>query len=394
MKLALVSHVLPPSWSGQAMALHRLLSEAEPDRYCLISWQDYESDSQTLKDALKLPGRYHHLQPETQLPTGQRFGIGRITARMNLWLRIAKRARSITTIVRQEECSVVVACTGDLADPPAAYLASRRAGVPFYLHAFDDFVYQWSVPWRRAFARWAERIIMRGTTGVIVPNEFLGEAYAQRYGVPTHLVRNPSLSTGTDEELDTPWPARSGEVRMVYTGAIYHAHHDAFRNLIAALELLGRSDLRVSIYTAQTRTELEREGIQGPIDIHEHLSPIQSRGVQQQADILILPLAFESPIQEVVRTSAPGKLGEYLASGRPVLVHAPADAFVSWYCKQQGCGIVVDEKRPELLAAGIRSILEDEAMRERILDKARAAAKRDFSLPAVRAAYWKVFGTA
>ena len=393
MKLAIVSHVLPPSWSGQAMALHRLLADVEPHRYCLISRQDYGEDNPAFADGLRLPGEYHHLPSEAQLPTGQRFGIGRITALLNLVLRIATRARRITAILRQENCSTVVACTGDLADPPAAYLASRRIGVPFYLHAFDDYVYQWTVPWKRTLARWSERFIMRGTVGVIVPNEFMGEAYAKRHAAATHLVRNPSLSIGTGDEIKTPWPARTGEIRIIYTGAVYHAHHDAFRNLIAALALLGRSDIHVHMYTAQTRTQLEQEGIRGPMEIHHHLTPIRSRDVQQQADILFLPLAFESPVQEVVRTSAPGKLGEYLASGRPLLVHAPADSFVSWYCKQQGCGIVVDENRPEALAAGIRSILEDEALRKRMLEQASVAAKQDFSLPGIRAAYWAVFET-
>lgn len=391
MKLAIVSHVLPPSWSGQAMALHRLLSDVEPDRYCLISRQNYEADDPSLDEGLRLPGKYHHLDPEPQVPTGQRFGIGRLTRTLNLWSRIRRRARSIAKIVRQEKCSAVVACTGDLADPPAAYMASRREGVPFYLHAFDDYVYQWIVPWMRTFARWVERDFMRGTAGVIVPNEFMGQAYSQRYDATTSLVHNPSLLEGTDDQPDVSWPAQPGELRIVYTGALYHAQSDAFWNLVAALESLNRPEVIVHVYTAQTRTQLEQEGIRGPIEIHEHLSPIESRIVQQHADILFLPLAFDPSIREVVRTSAPGKMGEYLASGRPVLVHAPADSYVSWYFKEHGCGSVIDEDHPEALLKGIRTLIDDDALRMRYIERARIAAKRDFSLPSVRTAYWNSF---
>jgi glycosyltransferase involved in cell wall biosynthesis len=270
-------------------------------------------------------------------------------------------------------------------------MASRRVGVPFYLHAFDDYIYQWIVPWMRSFARRAEGSLIRGTSKVIVPNEFMGQTYAARYGVETSLVHNPSLSTGCDDPPEATWPAHPGEVRIVYTGALYHAQSGAFWNLIAALEDLNRPEVIVHVYTAQTRTQLEQEGIRGPFEIHEHLSPTESRVVQQQADILFLPLAFDPSIRDVIRTSAPGKMGEYLASGRPVLVHAPADSYVSWYFKEHGCGLVINENQPEVLASGIRSIIEDQALRERLVARAQAAARRDFSLPAVRAAYWGTF---
>ena len=376
------------------MALQRIYSEAEPDRYCLISRQSYVVQDPMFGEALRLPGKYYSLPPETQLPTGQRFGIGRATAALNPWIQTFLRARTISLILRREKCSAVVACSGDLADPPAAYRASRRVGIPFYLHAFDDYSFQWAVPRSRAFARRAERIIMRGAAGVIVPNEFLGEAYARRYGIEPVLVHNPSLATGDEENPASSWPTQAREIRIVYTGAVYHAHHDAFRNLIAALEMLGRSDISLHIYTAQSPDELEKENIRGPVVIGEHLTPSETRAMQQQADILFLPLAFESPIQEVVRTSAPGKMGEYLASGRPVLVHAPADSYVSWYFKKHGCGVVVDENRPEALLAGIRSIIGDGGLRDRLVEKAWQAAKRDFGLPAVRSAYWGLFDAA
>ena len=44
-KTAIVSHVLPPSPSGQAVVLYRLLEGMPPDRYCLISRERYEGDA-------------------------------------------------------------------------------------------------------------------------------------------------------------------------------------------------------------------------------------------------------------------------------------------------------------------------------------------------------------
>ena len=76
-------------------------------------------------------------------------------------------------------------------------------------------------------------------------------------------------------------------------------------------------------------------------------------GIQRNADILFLPLAFNSPYPEIIKTSSPGEIGEYLAGKKPILVHAPSDSFISWYFRKYNCGCVVDDDDSEKLAAAI-----------------------------------------
>src|SRR5205823_2319116 len=85
------------------------------------------------------------------------------------------------------------------------------------------------------------------------------------------------------------------EKRIVYTGAVYEAHYDAFRNLVRAIELLGREDVRLHLYTAQTPGELAEVGIKGPVVVHGHVAASAVPAIQKQADVLFLPLAFDSP---------------------------------------------------------------------------------------------------
>lgn len=124
--------------------------------------------------------------------------------------------------------------------------------------------------------------------------------------------------------IKAPWPADVEEVRIVYTGAIYQAHFDAFRNLVLALDQINLKKT-IYIYSSRTQAQLERDGIQGHVVYHDHVEHRKSIEEQRRADILFLPLAFNSIYPNIIRTSSPGKMGEYLASGRPVLVHAPAD---------------------------------------------------------------------
>jgi glycosyltransferase involved in cell wall biosynthesis len=224
-----------------------------------------------------------------------------------------------------------------------------------------------------------------------VPNLLLRSEYQRRYGVESTVVHNACEIAEPAERCDIQRSGDEGGSRIVYTGAIYHANHDAFRNLLAALQQLGRPNVKLHLYTSQARTELEREDIRGPIEYHNHIPPPQVAEAQRCADILFLPLAFHSGIPEAIRTAAPGKMGEYLASMRPILVHAPEDSFVSRYFKEHECGVVVDRNEIAALAGALEKLLDDARLRERVVRNARERALVDFGLDNAQRAFRRVF---
>ena len=294
------------------------------------------------------------------------------------------RSRQIEAIVRKERLGLIVACSGDLVDLPASCLAARRAGIPFVPYLFDDYLYQWTGSMRTA-ARRMEPWVMKHAKSVIVANEYLGDEYSRRYGVNVTVVRNPCPMPDLAALDAVPRVFPPGGIDIVYTGAVYHAHYDAFRNLVSAIRKLGRTDVRLHLYTAQTAEEIGRTGIAGPMVLHHpHIPSAEVPAVLRQADILFLPLGFDTPIPEVIRTSAPGKTGEYLSVGRPILVHAPEDSFVSWYFRENRCGLVVDRSDPDLLSVSIHRLFSDGELRAGSGARARAAAERDFEVGAVR----------
>lgn len=379
------------------MVLYRLLSCMRPDEYCLISREDYESLDGARSRAssgglsLKLPATYYRLPDEFEFNRPTRYGGKQVRQLVNLPLRVFQRARNIARLLRGKGCTAILACSGDPFDLPAAYVASKMLRIPFYAYLFDDYLYQWTEAASRSLARRAEPMLIKGARGVIVPNEFLRDEYRKRYNVEPTIVRNPYEPDEEAARTADPWPARAGEIRIVYTGAIYHAQRDAFQNLIKAIRLLDRPEVKLHIYTAQSHAELEQAGISGPVEFHAHVDSSEARKVQRRADILFLPLAFASAIPEVIRTSAPGKMGEYLASGRPLLAHVPKDSFVSWYIKEHGCGVVAGEPEPASLAEAVNRIISDESLRRTITENARVAAAKDFSLAEVRARFFSLF---
>jgi len=216
--------------------------------------------------------------------------------------------------------------------------------------------------------------------GIIVPNEKMRDELTGRYGVDSTLIRNPILSDSPVNERLHDWPNRSGEIRIVYTGSIYRAQSDALKTLLQVVDDLSHLNVTLHLYTAQTREDLEKQAIYGSYVLHPHAAYSVIRDVQKEADILYLPLSFDPEISKVIDTSSPGKMGEYLASGRPVLVHAPPSSYASLYFKENGCGIVVDQNEPEALKREILALISDETKRTRISCEAIQRAKVDFAV--------------
>jgi glycosyltransferase involved in cell wall biosynthesis len=444
-RVAVLSHVLPPSSSGQAVVLYRLLRDWDPTTYCLISTKDYSvhDSSPTETVTARLAGDYHHLPAELQFrllespivkaarhlvggaknmrglfrkpsaPTASAVApvvanlvaappsasvLGRVKARfrtmiqnwdnrVNPRFQVKQRACAIEAILRKEKCTALVACSGDLLDPPAGFLAAQRAGVPYYSYMFDDYERQWIVPSMRAFGLSVCPQVIRQAAGVIVPNEFLADVYRQRHGIDSIIVRNPVDAV----QVFSPRTIVNRPFRIVFTGTIYEAHFDAFVRMMQALARLPANDVEFHVYTSSAPSFLAHYGIGPPAILHPSVSNAESLHIQRSADALFLPLAFSSPFPDIINTSAPGKMGEYLASSRPVLVHSPAESFLSWYCRRHECAIVVDVADVNALHQAILDLMDTPALRQRVALNAWRRAVADFHLPAVSTCFAKVF---
>jgi glycosyltransferase involved in cell wall biosynthesis len=375
-RFAILSHVLPPSPSGQSVMLYRILSGLNPDKYYLVSREIYDKKGD---GKFFLPVEYFnvsapnlfHLLNKLKMPQPLRDLIYFIILALS-------RVYKLIRLVRRNPVYAIVACSGDLVDIPAGYIVSRLLGVKFYAYLFDDYVYQW-VGFQRLIARLMASWIFKNSEGLIGPNEYLCEEYQRRYNTRYVIARNPCDPYELNLLPNIEWPSETGKIKILYTGAIYYANYDCFRNLVHAMNMIIDYQLDLYIYTAQTAEQLEAHGIGGgKVHVYSHVLYNQILEEQHKADILFLPLAFQSPIPEVLRTSAPGKMGEYLASGRPVLAHVPPDSFVKYYLKKYQCGIVADKNSPDNLAEHILNLMHNVPLRLAVVKNALERARFDF----------------
>lgn len=377
--------------------LARLLQGWEPSSVCLIESQQgsisYGAPSMTTVPST--PGGPQKAPPPLQRrPSSFLSRLGRASVRRTPLAVPATwwRARQLALLLRANGCTRLLVCTGGFEDIPEAFWAGRWANVPVVAYYFDWYGMQWPTRIRRALALWVESRIIRRFDAVIVPNHALCDALAERYGVQPVVIHNPCQEGALFARPEPKWPMDKDEIRIVYTGAIYHAHFDAFRTLALALAGSAPAGAKLHVYTSQPSAVLKDWGIEGTFVFHAHLPDDAILEVQRHADVLYLPLAFETSIDEVLRTSAPGKMGDYLATGRPILVHAPADSYVSRYFRQHGCGVVVDSNSPYDLAGALERITTDAALRQAVGEKARQRARIDFAPATAMAAFRRVAG--
>jgi len=392
-RVAVVTTAAPPSPSGQARVLAQIMAPqcTAPPIYLSDQLHAIEADGD----------RYGSHQPLTapRFMLAQRYAAilpRQLNNYAGLGRTVLARAIEIARHLGRDPADVVLGCSGNPFDLPAANLAARWLRLPFVAYLFDDPVYQWEPGIYRSFARLWEPVWGRGAARVIVPNETAADDVRQRLPrADIRIVRNPvpkEVFANPGQPVDPA--ARNPEQpwRLLYTGSVYSAQASAFRNLVAALDSLG-GRFQLDVHTAQSTADMATHGLVGP-NVHHHDQVPQSVALelQRSADILFLPLAFDAPIPEVIRSSAPAKLGEYLAAGRPIVVHAPADSFVSEFFRRTGAGIVVDRSDPMMLADAVESIARDPELRAQLIAKARQVAP-EFHVDKARATFWSAIGT-
>jgi len=365
--------------------IRRLLTGLDPRAFCLLT-----SDQ----------GRYGGEHTEPLATRCYRLPAVRVRylSRTSKWLYgasalagavagIVQRAFHIARVARREGCRGILAFTGDFHDLPAAMLASRVLRLPLYVYMLDYYSHrELHEPARRRLSPAIERIVVGGATGVICGTQTLADALTDRYGIEPAVIHHPAdLSLYGDAAGSGG--AAGQELRIVYTGTIYHAQLDAVQNLLAALDLPAQRPAALHVYGGQSQDELRARGITGRVVVHPHATARAIAANQQAADILFLPLAFASEYPEIIRTSAPMKFGEYLAAGGPILIHAPAGSFVSEYCRRHDCAAVVDDPDPARLARAIQTLASDGGLRTRLIRNARQRAASDFSIDVARAKF-------
>lgn len=368
---------LPPFHGGGAQILGRMLAPVDPADYVLVTFGTPEL---RMGGPPRLRAKRYHL-PSASWPPGHdpSYPLGWVRARRKFVAEMLYRARLLARIVRRERCAAVLVSSTPAPDLPAAWLASIALGIPLIPYLLDDWRHLVAAghPAVAGLAAMIEPLVLARSAAVMAISPLLAAELERDWGIATDVVSHP-LPIGTSlEQRPTmrPWPARSGEIRLVFTGQVYDAHFDALATILRALEQPGLEQVTLHLYSSGAE-RLEGRGIEGRFVVHQPVPPDELAEVQRNADILLLPLGFDTPYPEIVRTALPTKTVDYVVSGRPILIYGPPNSYVAMLARNEGAGGLVAEPDSRAVAREIRRVIEDASYRQELVDGAWATAQR------------------
>lgn len=168
---------------------------------------------------------------------------------------------------------------------------------------------------------------------------------------------------------------------LLFGGSVYGAQADSIRRAALAAKLV---DLRLVLCTDSSADELANAGIPADVEVRPSMPIDRFRSEMTKAVALLLPLSFDHVQELIVRTSFPTKTAEYVASGTPILVHAPPYAAVTAEALRGRWAIVVSDPDVRAVAEALQSIVNDQHLRTSLRMAAKQTLEAEFALASVR----------
>ena len=397
-KILFISSYAPPTISGGPKIIYTMLRDLPPDSYSILtSFFAIDNISADLGDWL--PGKYifydnpkfDRLSIDTK-KIKKSFIVARsFLAKLKYLAKRVKIIRSIIgipivfkqifSIVRLGKKSVLegnVDMLFGFSDYGPAmigtYLIHTATKKPYSIYMLDlyrdnNFPFPGNL-----MANIFEPKIFRGAKNIIVTNHGTLNYYKKRYDkniidkmVVIHHSINENLYPHSQDLYNPKSP-----YTILFTGGIYWPQIGSLKNLIEAVNHINDLDVRLKIYSPNPKDYLNKIGIKESSKVSiDVASPQNVPNIQSSADILYLPLSWNTESQAIIDTATPGKIVDYLISGKPILIHAPASTYLVKYAKEYDFGAVVEEENIEMLQKSIKHILTDKKYAQYLIKNAR-----------------------
>ncbi|UPY37394.1 glycosyltransferase family 4 protein [Sediminicoccus sp. KRV36] len=303
-----------------------------------------------------------------------------LAARSAAFLRYAART---SWLAARRDWDLVIASSTPLTVALPALLAQRLKGTPFLFEIRDPWPELPAAMGLRAPALLAgmerlARAACQGASGVVALTAGMGETALARGARAEGLH---IIGQGCDLDIFgpqiAPWrphQASSQEVLAVYAGA--HGRANGLHLLLdtaARLQAAGERRLRILLVGegSEKPALMRQAGVLGLRNL-SFVDPMPKRELARLLAGSQIGLLCLAPVPEFAEWTAPNKLMDYLAAGRPVLSTVPGEA--ARLLEAGGCGETHAD--PARLAAALMRLVAQPGQREAMGLAARRLAER------------------
>lgn len=382
-KVILISSYAPPSLGGP-QNLYNLLRNIDPNYYCILT-SFYNIDNISARIGTWLRGEYifydntsgtKNITSVSDNSTFKKRALAnklkKIVKYFTIIHKIMRFFATITQIIaiiskgikviKDKNINSIVGFSDNGPAMIGAYILHKITKKKYSIFLFDLYKGN-SFPFpENLLANFFEPRMFKSADKIIVTNEGTRDFYIKRYGQDISkkivIIHNSAFA---DAYLKIEKQSEFKDIyTIVYTGRIYWAQVESIKNLIQAIFEMKDIKIKLKIYSPHPKEYLKKIGIMESEKVEiEVASPEEIPKIQNDADILFLPLSWGTKSQAIIETATPGKLTDYLIAGRPILIHAPASSYLVKYAKDNNFAEVVDSENINFLKDAINKLIYD-----------------------------------
>jgi hypothetical protein len=274
---------------------------------------------------------------------------------------IRDACRTVETIAKARRPDYILAVLESPAAIQVALAVHQRTGIPLRSIVWDDvdlFCRQGMFDrWTRARIERDFGRVLKASERVAVICENMQRDYRQHYGIESQILRHgiPSdPAVGTSD-------ARSRDYSVIgFAGSV--TAPDCLQSLVQALDQtdwqFNGSDVALRLVGARYLLDSRKPQ---RIEYFGWRTVTETRALLADCDVLYLPQSFEPESRKFSELSFPTKLSTYVASGRPILLHAPHYASLTEVWSQFELGPACHVTDPTAVRQVLESALQSKS---------------------------------
>lgn len=281
-------------------------------------------------------------------------------------------ARRIARIARRHAVAGLLAVYPDLYLTAATCKAHDATGIPMAVYLHDTILEAHMGKTTDRLARKTQNAVFQNSKILLTISGGLADFLLLHYAVRS----TPIIHTYNDDVADTPRHSVSHPPRVFYGGVVYGINDVSLARLIAALLDSGTctrlNSPNSDWFTHQIAADRTRLSAGWYPSRAHYLSELRNHDILVAA--LNWPDECDVPADEL-STIFPTKLPDYLAAGRPILIHCPEQYFLAKFCLEHGCALLISDRSESALKHGINTLLRDATLRNSLASAALKTAR-------------------
>ncbi len=242
-----------------------------------------------------------------------------------------------------------------------------------YLH--DTVLETCPAPYLKKFVKETQHLVFRDARPLFVMSEGMASLYREKY-----RIESLPLVHSYPEPIPEAPIRTEGNATLFWSGNVYNINHRSFARMVHVFQDI--SPYRIIIASKQNKfgfkdIEIPTERLEFTYFPHtrrkEYLEFIRNQGFL----LLALNWPDESPIHpDELRTIFPTKTPEYLASGRPIIVHCPEDYFLAQFFRKHRCGFVISTRDIQEIRKQVNLFIHDRDLQNDVQEQAIRASRQ------------------